>query len=696
MEYEESYFKKQANKSTFLMWTVLNVIFTVLYILEMLKGGRTPQYLAVFLSICWIPYLLGFIFLKVKGWSTESYCQFVSVGYLILFLFVLMTTKTTVTYGYVFPVASLLVLYKKRRLMLSWGILNVLILLAYLIKIGLTTGFTAQAITDAEIQIGVTVLCYVAYDIAIRHMTKTEEALLGSVKADLARVILTIKQVKTASNSIVDGVTVVSELSDENKESADSVVNSMEQLTRDNAILHEKKESSLDMTNQISVQVQNVAAMVQEMVALVEESVTDAQTSSAQLSDVVASTNEMAQLSIEVEQILNDFRNEFEMVKAETGTIEKISGQTNLLALNASIEAARAGEAGKGFAVVADEIRDLSTGTKTSSTSIMNALANLEVTADKMTESITKTLQLINTTLEKITQVDSSVARITSDATKLGDNVQIIDSAMQEVESSNLRMVENMNEIRNVVDVMTTSIKEADDNTRIMRSKYLETSTNVMAMGAIVGQLISELGEGGFMTPEDIKPDMYLTFEAENGSQTVSYKARVLFVNGNSIQARFVNEVCTAAPGFVYHAAFTVNSGIYRWENVKLQEQKDRTVTFTVVGNPKVSNRRKYARLPISRPCHFVLEGYDIPLLGTIVNLSAGGFAFFSSAEELKDAKGKILTANVDNLPELEGVDLEGSIIRITDHNGIYIVGCRMLYDQMDVQNYIEAEYAKV
>lgn len=695
MEYEESYFKKQANKNTLLMWTILNVIFTVLYIIEMLKGGRTPQYLVVFLSICWIPYLVGLLVLKVKGWSTELYSAFVSGGYLLLFLFVLMTTKTNVTYGYVFPVASLLVLYKKRKLLLGWGIANVAILLAYLIKLGTTTGFTPEAVTDAEIQIGVTVLCYVAFDIAIRHMTKTEEAMLGLVKSDLNRVILTIKQVKTASNSIVDGVTVVSELSDENKDSADSVVGSMEQLTRDNGILQEKKDSSLDMTNQISVQVQNVAAMVQEMVALVEESVEDARTSSTQLSDVVASTNEMAQLSGEVEQILNDFRNEFEMVKAETGTIEKISGQTNLLALNASIEAARAGEAGKGFAVVADEIRDLSTGTKSSSTSIMNALANLEVTADRMTESITKTLQLIHTTLDKITQVDTSVSRITADATKLGDNVQVIDSAMQEVEASNLRMVDNMNEIRNVVDVMTASIKDADDNTRIMRSKYLETSTNVMAMGAIVGQLISELGEGGFMTPEDIKPDMYLAFEEENGSQNTSYKARVLFVNGNSIQARFVNDVCTTTPGAVYHATFTVNSGIYRWENVKLQEQKDRTVTFTVVGNPKVSNRRKFSRLPISKPCHFTLEGYDIPLLGTIVNLSAGGFAFFSSDEELKDAKGKTITVNVDNIPELAGVDLEGSIIRITDHNGIYIVGCRMLYDQLDVQNYIEKEYEK-
>ena len=70
-------------------------------------------------------------------------------------------------------------------------------------------------------------------------------------------------------------------------------------------------------------------------------------------------TDTMAALSGEVEQVLENFKQEFEMVKEETGTIEGITFQTNLLALNASIEAARAGEMGKGFAVVADEIRKL-------------------------------------------------------------------------------------------------------------------------------------------------------------------------------------------------------------------------------------------------------------------------------------------------------------------------------------------------
>ena len=103
----------------------------------------------------------------------------------------------------------------------------------------------------------------------------------------------------------------------------------------------------------------------------------------------------MATLSKEVEQILETFKQEFKRVKEETGTIEGISNQTNLLALNASIEAARAGEAGKGFAVVADEIRELSSGTKTSSSSIMEALSHLEATSEKMMESISETIELI-------------------------------------------------------------------------------------------------------------------------------------------------------------------------------------------------------------------------------------------------------------------------------------------------------------
>ncbi len=690
MEYNEEYFKKQANKCTLLMWTLINIILTVLYVIEVFKGGRTLPYLAVFLSVCWLPHIAGLLILKIKGGSTEIYREFVAIGYGILFIFVLMTTKTNVTYGYIFPVACLLILYKNRDLLIRCGIANVLAILAYLVKIHFTTGFDAHTITDAEIQIGVTVLCYLAYVLAISHMQKSDGAMLNSVKTDLERVVRTIQQVKSASHSIVDGVTVVSELSDENKDSADLVVNNMEQLSDDNKILQEKTRSSLDMTNQISSRVENVAAMVQEMVALVEESVSHSQTSSEQLTDVVKSTNEMAQLSSEVEQILQEFKNEFDMVKAETGTIEKISGQTNLLALNASIEAARAGEAGKGFAVVADEIRDLSTGTKTSSTSIMNALANLEVTAERMTESITKTLQLINTTLDKITQVDTSVARIASDATRLGNNVQVIDTAMQEVEASNRNMVDNMNQVTAVMGAMTASISEADESTRIMRSKYAETSTNVISIGNIVGQLMIKLGDGGFMTTEDIHSGMYFTLEEVQGV-VKEYKQQVTNVKGSTIFSKLPADFRIVSSSAVYNLSVVVDNRIYRWESITV-EIKDAMLALTVTGNPHVFNRRQYHRCSLFNHCHFTIDGSAIPYIGTMVNISAGGYSFFSDAEELKDAKGKLIELEIDDFPLLDGKELNGTAIRITDNNGIYIVGCRMLSDNMEINDYVESE----
>lgn len=152
----------------------------------------------------------------------------------------------------------------------------------------------------------------------------------------------------------------------------------------------------------------------------------------------------MSELSTEVENILTTFRDEFEMVKNETGTIDNISNQTNLLALNASIEAARAGEAGKGFAVVAEQIRTLSTETRNSSGQISEALSRLDEISGKMTSSIEETLRLIQLTLEKVMQTGENVEKITKDSHKLGSHIREIDTAMQEVEASNQQLVDNM------------------------------------------------------------------------------------------------------------------------------------------------------------------------------------------------------------------------------------------------------------
>ena len=696
MEYNESYFRKSANKKAMTIWMLVATVLTVAYVIEYFKGGRTGSYLVVFLLVCWIPIVLSFVFIKLKGLDT-TYCkETIAIGYGLFYLFVVLTGGTKLTFMYVFPIAGMLMLYKDRFLLIRIWILNMLAAIARLVMDIFGSGLTAKDITEYEIVFALIILIYLGFVLSISHTTESDGAMLGTVQSNLERVILTIEQVKTASTSIVDGVTVVRELSDENKDSAEKVVSNMENLTLNNTSLQERTDSSVNMTSRIREQVENVAGLIQEMVVLMNQSVGNAKESSKQLDNVVASTNEMAQLSSEVETILREFKSEFDMVKEETGTIEQITSQTNLLALNASIEAARAGEAGKGFAVVADEIRNLSEGTKASSTSIMSALAHLEQTSEKMTESITKTLQLINATLENVMIVSESVNAITEDSIKLGDNVLVVDSAMREVEESNKNMVENMNQVSEVMELMTQNIAVADDTTRVMRSKYAETSSNVLTIEKIVGQLIKELGVGGFMGVKDLKSGMYLSVSVA-GRPGNAYKGVISSVGeGGQI---FVETLRNGSDIFEYSKTqayvleIVVDNGVYSWDDIKLVPLKTGGYNITVKNNPKVVNRRKFRRMPLSNGCTITLNTLKNSLKGRMSNISANGFAIETTADEIANAKGNRISISIEGFPLLEGKNLEGHIIRITNNSGTYIVGCRMLDDNKDIYEFVEKNY---
>lgn len=696
MEYNEELFKTSANRKASVVWAIICVLLPGIYAGEIAKGRMSHTTFLLMLVFCWVPYALAYLQLRIKGKANDQYKIFVAIGYAVFYGFVVLTINSTVAFSLMLPVAGMLILFKDKRLIIGVGIYNIILIFVQNILV-YTRGQSADGhMLQMELEMACTIMCYMGYVLAIDHLAKSDDAMIGAMDNNLNKVIRTVDKVKGASSAIVDGVTVVRELADENKQGAIDVVDSMNKLSVNNSTMSEKAMSSLDMTEDINTQVENVASLVTKMADLINESATHAKTSSNELSAVVDATNEMADVSGEVEKVLNEFRTEFEMVKKETGTIEKITAQTNLLALNASIEAARAGEAGKGFAVVADEIRDLSMGTKNSSNSILNALNHLEETAEKMTDSITKILQLITDAQGMVSHVDESVASISNESAELDDGIQVVEKAMQDVETANRNLVENMKQINEVMEVMTQSVLNSEETTKVMLSKYEETANNVINIEDVVGKLIEELGEGGFMGIKDIMPGMKISvFVVGDRSQT-EYKAEVIDTTDRSISVGHIalgeQELDIQDKGKRYNLHIIVHNALYIWENVVITPVKggQRGVnSISIKGNPKVVNRRKYPRLPISNSCKVTIKDTDFSCDARMIDISANGFAFTTSAREIREAKGKTISVAVSNLPVLEGKALEGIIIRVSDHEGEYLVGGRMFEDSKVLRDYV-------
>lgn len=702
MEYNKEYFAKSANKKAMAIWVTLGIVLSVAYAIEIVKGLRTIDYYITFLAFCWVPFIAGLVLVKIKGWDSPLYKYVITVGYGIFYVFVLLTTTSALAFVYILPLTSMLVLFKNRNFMIGCGATNLIVIFLVIIKNYMGGANAPSDVTSYEIQFAATVLCYVGYILSINHLSKSDGSMLATVEGNLNKIVTTVDKVKAASSAVVDGVTVVRDLAEENKEGANDVVLSMGELADNNEMLNQKVDSSMSMTENIDSQVTNVANLMEHIVTLIDESAAHAVESTGELSKVVESTNVMAKLSADVEAILGEFREEFDMVKNETGTIENISSQTNLLALNASIEAARAGEAGRGFAVVADEIRNLSIGTQSSSNSIMEALKRLEATSGKMTESITTILSLISETLEQMKTVNSSVGAIAEDSKQLGNEIEVVDAAVKEVEDANKNMVDNMKQVKDIMVAMNESVSRSEEISAAMLHKYEETAKNVVNIENVVGTLVEELGEGGFMGTRDLEAGMKLAV-VESGTKK-EYRAEIVEVLQDGIMIRVQD---TAPNGTAlgardgkqkYDAKVFVNNAMYLGEDVRLSFVKKSGADIYRVAlsnSPKVLNRRKYPRLPISNACEIFLKSKNSSFTGKMVNISAGGCCLVVTAKEFANVIGEQIQITVQDFEILEGTRLIGTVIRSTNDRDAYIIGCRMTEDNVDIMNYVNARMSK-
>jgi len=678
-------FAQLADKQVGGIYLLMSLFLTVAYALEVAEGSQPPGFLVAFIVADWGSFIVSLIVKAFTKGQGSLHHWVLCVGYSLFYILILSSLKNPMIFVYIIPFMIIMALYQNFKLLLLIMAANVIGVISFMINTN-NRGLVDSTMSDSfKIMLISSVIINLAVFLLIKYLVRLNTHNMNAVTENLEKVKETVSKVKEVSTTVVDGVNAVKEYADENRAGATSVVDDMSTIAEQTNILTDRTFSSLEMTKSISNQVTQVSNLVEKTVTLAQQSVEHASVSNAQLQDVMTSAREMRELANKVGTILTNFKDEFNKVKTETGTINSISSQTNLLALNASIESARAGEAGRGFSVVADEIRNLSDGTKQSSASIMNALDVLGATSDNMTVSVERIIELIAETAEKIETVYESVSAISSDSVVLGNNVNNINQAVGEVEASNLQLVENMNSVNDIMESIVVKVVETADSSEEIRSKNEETSAHVISIEHTVNMLIEELGATGLMNVSDIQEDMAVSLKPAN--QNTVYKGAVSNVEDNVISITFVNGIPSTLAK-TCNISVVVNNTTYYWANAAILHTQKNTVAVRADGQPTIANRRKFPRLSLTNPCDITSKSGEATT-GNMTNISANGLAFTTENSDIK--MGELLKIQIHHFAVQEPLSAV-AIRKAVLSKGTIQYSCRMLDDNMEIAEYVESK----
>lgn len=179
----------------------------------------------------WLSYLGGRILLRFKHADSLRYKWVVGLGYLIFYAVIAWTSLDEVSYVFILPLVCILILYKDPKFIRTMMGITLFVLISSNLYKGLAKGMMDfVASEECVLQFAIVICCYACTNMAIAHLVQSDGALTASIKSNLARVVKTVEQVKGASNEIVDGVTVVRELADENRTGANDVMKDMKIL----------------------------------------------------------------------------------------------------------------------------------------------------------------------------------------------------------------------------------------------------------------------------------------------------------------------------------------------------------------------------------------------------------------------------------------------------------------------------------
>ena len=154
INYDENVFKAKANIKARRIWLVFSLLLTANYGADMSNGLYPSKQYLYFVLLCWIPFFIGELFLKIKGKTTDIYRYILVLGYGIFYTYLLCTTASPIAFTYILPVTSLLIIFKDRKFMLQCGIANTIsVAISIIYRYMVLSCSTASYVKNFQLQI---------------------------------------------------------------------------------------------------------------------------------------------------------------------------------------------------------------------------------------------------------------------------------------------------------------------------------------------------------------------------------------------------------------------------------------------------------------------------------------------------------------------------------------------------------------